>query len=106
MDSSWLNQWSSFVSNIDEETVAYMPGPVSSSKLHDTDGNILPNLRVKIDYRGVPPTVYYIFVKLYGRDRSPEITRYLVDIYGIPVEIPLLVKIQYRSQVRLVQHPT
>ena len=45
----------------------------------------LHELQPRIDYRAVVPVVYYIFVELYGRDESPEICRYTVDIYQPPV---------------------
>ena len=55
MDSSWLNSWSTFVhSNGD------LPGPVSSSGLLDSSGKVLPELKGRIDYRGVTPLVFYM----------------------------------------------
>lgn len=54
MDSDWLNKWSSYV-NEDGNP----PGPVSSKSLVDSRGNPLPNLKARIDYRGVLPIVYF-----------------------------------------------
>lgn len=100
MDSEWLNKWSTFVSSESEDIE---PGPVTTSGLYDsTDGKLLPNLRSRIDYRGVNPLVYYIFVQLYGKDKSPELPRYLVDIYGPVVDDGHLAKSQYIAQVRLI----
>lgn len=58
---------------------------------------ILPNLRIKIDYRCVSPMVYYIFIELYGRDSSPDICRYTLDIYGSEVPIDRLVSIKLKA---------
>lgn len=46
------------------------------------EGEPLPGLRAKIDYRGVTPMVFHCFAELYGRDSSPELCRYTVDIYA------------------------
>ena len=98
IDSAWLNQWSTFVSSTDD--VQYeAPGPVSSKNLLDENNKPLDDLKVRIDYRGVPPLVFYIFTNLYGKDESPELPRYTVDIYGPTVEVPLLVKVQYAAKV-------
>jgi hypothetical protein len=99
MDSDWLNAWSAFVSSTEEENEDNIPGPVSSRKLHDENGKILPNLKARIDYRGVPPLVFYILVKLHGKDQSPELPRYSIDIYGPPVDVAHLAKVQYLAQV-------
>lgn len=77
------------------------PGPVSTKDLFAADGTLLPNLRAKIDYRGVPPMVYAIFVELYGKDSSPEICRYIVDIYKAAVPDDKLVKIKLNAVVCL-----
>eukprot|EP01038_Epipyxis_sp_PR26KG_P008633 gene8633-11668_t len=96
MDSCWLNKWSAFVSNPDEDE---SPGVISSADLL-VNGQPRPGLKPKIDYRGVPPLVYYIFVELYGKDSSPEICRYVIDIYKLPVPIERLVDITLRAQLQ------
>jgi hypothetical protein len=100
MDSEWLNKWSTFV--LSDDILEPEPGPVTTKSLFDETGVLLPNLRSRIDYRGVNPLVYQIFIQLYGKEKnSVEITRYLVDIYGIPVEDAHLGKSQYLAQVSI-----
>lgn len=68
---------------LDEEP----PGPITTKDLLDDNNEPLPKLKPKIDYRGVSPMVYACFVELYGKDRSPELCRYTIDIYQR--EVPL-----------------
>jgi len=98
IDSNWLNKWSEFVHSTDENTDNNIPDKISTQALFDENGKLLKNLQCKIDYRAVPPLVYFIFVNLYGRDKSPEIARYLIDIYGIDVELSLAIKVRYAAQ--------
>lgn len=99
VDSDWLNKWSTFVST---EELEPEPGPITTKGLFDDSGALLPNLRSRIDYRGVNPLVYYLFIELYGKEKgSVDITRYLVDIYGIPVDDAHLAKSQYLAQVSI-----
>jgi len=80
------------------------PGPVSSSRLLDLDVAPtsaplpLPGLHAVNDYRGVPSLVYFAFVELHGKDGSPELARYAVDIYMPAVPIERLMPIRYRAQ--------
>ena len=111
MDSRWLTAWSDFVRSetIEGEEIkgdeAQPPGPVSSKFLLKEDRMTpLDNLEVRfdiliskrliihtiasrLDYRAVTPLVYYSFVELYGKDDSPEICRYVVDIYKAEVRL-------------------
>mmetsp|Transcript_8705 Transcript_8705/g.12969 ORF Transcript_8705/g.12969 Transcript_8705/m.12969 type:complete len:369 (+) Transcript_8705:45-1151(+) len=117
MDCKWLNAWSEFVltsttkestenDHTDEEisideTGPDPPGPISTKDLLGPDGKTpLPDLKSKIDYRGVLPVVYFIFLELYGKDSSPEICRYLVDIYKAPVPDEKLVHIKLTAMPR------
>ena len=101
MDTIWLNKWSTFV--LSGDTNESEPGPVTTNALFDVNGKILPNLISRIDYRGVNPLVYYIFIQLYGKEKdSKDIPRYLVDIYGIPVDDAHLAKSQYLAQVSVL----
>ena len=34
-----------------------------------------------MDYRAVNPTVWYLYLELYGTDGSSELCRYVVDLY-------------------------
>jgi len=116
MDCKWLNAWSEFVQSsatkvsaenehTDEEisvedTGPDPPGPVSTKDLLGPDGKTpLAGLKSKIDYRGVLPVVYFIFLELYGKDSSPEICRYLVDIYKASVPDESLVHIKLAAMV-------
>jgi hypothetical protein len=108
-----LNAWAEWVENIDG---AEPPGKLSTAGLRDEEGKILKGLRPKIDYRfafhaknycvhlsslyrGVPPTVYYIYRELYGKDDTPPICRYTVDIYNMPVPDEHMVSISRDPQV-------
>lgn len=93
MDTKWLNNWSAFVNDVQQEP----PGPMSTAELLDSEGNAIKGLLAKIDYRAVPPIVYFIFLELYGKDSSPEICRYVIDIYKHPVPIDKLVKIRMHA---------
>jgi hypothetical protein len=96
IDCNWLNKWSQFVrGGLEEEA----PGIISSKDLLDADGNPLPGLKAKLDYRGVTPMIFYLLVELHGRDKSPEICRYDVDIYQRPVPPDRLLKISYKAAV-------
>lgn len=97
IDSNWLNQWSEFVHSTDEN-MDNMPDKITTKSLFDENGKLLKGLKCKIDFRAVPPIVYFIFTNLYGRDKSPEIARYLIDIYGIDVDLPLSIKVRYSAQ--------
>lgn len=96
MDAKWLNAWSTFVKGPDD---ADPPGLISNSELLDEAGNPLPGLRSKIDYRGVAPIAYYVLVQLHGRDKSPTICRYTVDIYKPAVPDERLVNMKMTAVV-------
>lgn len=71
---------------------------------------LLPGLRPKIDYRAVPPVVFYLFVELHGKDNSPELCRYVIDIYKYAIPVEDLINIQYTAMVSCysflgTQHP-
>lgn len=119
IDSKWLNQWTKYVlhkstindtncstdknskndvdNELDDEVSP--PGLLTTEDLHDENGELLLNLQPNLDYRGVRPLIYYIFVELYGRKeitkRNPELTRYQCDIYKIPVTTVDMLKIRY-----------
>lgn len=96
IDSDWLNAWSAFVNGT---AVEDPPGPLSTKELLDDKGNPAPNLKAIRDYRGVPPIVYFMFLELYGKDDSPEIARYEIDIYKSPVPVAKMVNIQVTGRV-------
>jgi len=100
VDSDWLNKWSAFVNGGDGED---SPGPLSTKELLDAQDIPLLNLMPIRDYRGVPPIVYFIFLELYGKDSSPELCRYQIDIYKSPVSVAKLVNIQLtgRAQAKI-----
>ena len=96
IDSKWLNAWSSFVNDPDEDEP---PGPLSTSQLLDDNKVPLEGLHTPIDYRAVTPMIYHIFLELYGSDGSPELPRYLIDIYKLPVPIDKVTKIKTKALV-------
>lgn len=126
VDSDWLNKWSAFVNGGEAED---SPGVLSTRgmstqpshekgthkyrrpihkpkhnlfvilELLDAQDNPLMNLNPIRDYRGVPPVVYFIFLELYGKDSSPELCRYQIDIYKPPVSVAKLVNIQLTGRV-------
>jgi hypothetical protein len=106
MDCKWLNRWVEFTTSEDPETEP--PGPVSTKGLLDEKNQPLPNLKAKIDYRGVSPLVYFLFLDLYGRDNSPDVCRYKIDIYMLPGPIEQLVDMQRLAKVLgtgILKHP-
>jgi hypothetical protein len=95
LDSRWLNRWYAFVKG-GENTP---PGPITSRDLLDENNDPLPGLRSKIDYRGVAPMVFYVLVELHGRDNSPELCRYEVDIYSKPLTSDRIIKVAHKAVV-------
>jgi len=53
------------------------PGPVANLCLFEGGAGrtLRAGLIPKVDYRGVGPTSWYIFVELYGKDAAPELCR-------------------------------
>lgn len=124
IDASWLNRWSEFVNDPDNEDP---PGPMSTKDLLCDAATLnasssssaagdqphvkpvftkgpglkvpIPGLQPRIDYRAVPPMVYFILVELYGRDSAPDICRYSVDIYKPEVPVDRLVNIKLKAVV-------
>jgi hypothetical protein len=92
IDCRWLNEWHAFVKGgIDEER----PGPLSTRDLLDEKTKLpLPKLKKLIDYRAVTPMAYACFVELYGKDRSPELCRYEIDIYKPEIPLDRIVNIK------------
>ena len=104
MDSQWLYKWASFVEG---KEGAELPGKISTFPLLD-ENSLEPiyGLEAKIHYRGVPPMVYYILRELHGKDKSPELFRYKVDIYLAPVPPEQLAKLQplFMTEARIFAH--
>ncbi len=97
IDANWLNAWSRYVNGDPDEPA---PGPLTTKDLLDENGNPLPRLTAKVDYRGVSPLVYYIFVELHGKDTNyPDVCRYTIDIYKPAVPVEKIVNISYRAIV-------
>ena len=103
IDCEWLNAWAAFTATTEDDVDP--PGPLSTRNLLDKDHNPLPKLQAKIDYRGVSPLVYFIFLELYGRekDSSPDICRYNVDIYMPAAPVAGLVNMQRKAKVLVLQ---
>ena len=69
----------------------------SNNKRNKKENVVLRNnLEAKVDYRCVPPLVYFVLREIYGSDGSPEICRYIVDIYSKPVSDIDRVRIQHK----------
>lgn len=83
----------------EEEEDNVPPGPISSKNLVNDKGKpLISDLRPIRDYRGVPATTYWVFIELYGKDESPDIPRYEVDIYKPEVPTGRLVNIQFKAK--------
>jgi hypothetical protein len=115
IDANWLNTWSEFVNDPDgsdppgvlsTKDLLCDPPVKTDSALSTSTGLVgrikvpLPGLQARIDYRAVPPLVYFLLIELYGRDSSPDICRYSVDIYKPEVPIDRLVNIKLKAVVR------
>ncbi len=101
MDSSSSNtsQESRHLSKEEDDEDNELPGPISSKELVDENGiPLIADLQVSRDYRGVPAVSYFCFVELYGKDNSPDIPRYQVDIYKPVVPVARLVNIQFKAR--------
>jgi len=122
-DAQWLRAWTEYASARGGEGATTplppAPGPLSNARLLTWDGKDsqtgsnnkrgkeprshtgakpLPHLETVVDYRGVPSLVYFILVELHGKDDSPEIARYDVDIYKPPIPVERLVPLRQRNQ--------
>lgn len=84
MDTQWLAEWTCFVEGKQDT----FPPPITSwglLKTRDEDSTPRADLEVKVDYRGVPPIVFFVLKELYGHDKSPMLCRYTLDIYATAV---------------------
>jgi hypothetical protein len=98
MDTQWLAEWTCFVEGKQE----YLPPPISTwallaSRVPDKKSGkevLREELEVKLDYRGVPPMVYFVLRELYGQDDSPMLCRFLLDIYAPAVPAVERMRIQ------------
>jgi len=97
MDTQWLAEWTCFV----EGKQDYVPPPISTwgllaDRVQRDEGKelIREGLEVKVDYRGVPPMVYFVLRELYGQDKSPTLCRFLLDIYAPAVPMIDRLRIQ------------
>lgn len=92
MDVEWLYRWADFIAgNIDVSEV----GRITTLRLLDPETKEpLQGLEPKINYRGIPQLAYYILKELHGKDSSPELCRFTLDIYQRPVPPEVLAKIR------------
>ncbi|CAN0266700.1 unnamed protein product, partial [Phaeothamnion confervicola] len=71
VDTKWLERWAKFVRG-----EGAPPGHISNTSLLEADlRTARPGLRAKVDYRGVNPVVWFLYVEMYGKDEAPEICR-------------------------------
>lgn len=101
IDSVWLNSWAEFV-RAPEDDDCGPPGPMSTKNLLDESGSPIKGLVAKVDFRAVCPLIYFIFVNLYTKDKSPDICRYTPDIYLPPVAPEKLVNIYMAAEVQIM----
>lgn len=94
MDTKWLNRWADFVEN----EISDEPGLISTYEMLDIDMKPIEFLKPRIDYRGVCPMVYYILREFHGKDDSPELCRYTVDIHAVEVLEKDFLKVQVNVQ--------
>ena len=105
VDSGWVERWLAWVGlggggsgeeeDEGKEGVEYTyykrvpPGPISNRNLYTSPSctTLRPSLSPSLSYRGVSPTVYFIFASLHGHDGSPDVPRYTVDIGGEEVKM-------------------
>ena len=79
IDSEWVEIWKAFISG----SRMSPPGPITNLRLYKGDSvTIRDDIQPVRDYRGVNPTVWYIYVALYDTDGSAPICRYTVDHRG------------------------
>jgi hypothetical protein len=92
VSADWLSDWSAFMNAEAKEG----PGPISNMLLFEEGSKkkIRSGLEAKLDYRCVPPLVFYILSELYGTDPVPAVCRYSLDIYSPQVPVIDLVRIQ------------
>lgn len=78
VSTQWLEAWANFVRGEGER-----PGKIDNSNLMQDDCKTPKSgLKAKTDYRGVNPTVWYLYTNMYGKDDiTAEICRYVCDIY-------------------------
>jgi len=104
IDSTWLQSWAMYISGKSDEE----PGIITNHKLHRpsavnstfSDDTLRLGLKPTVDYRAVTPVVWYSYVTLYGKDSTPEICRYVVDIYSPPVSITKHADISLSASMR------
>lgn len=104
MESEWLYRWADFIAGkIDIAEV----GRITTENLIDPETREpIYGLEAKLNYRGVPQLVYYILKELHGKDSTPELCRYTVDIYQPPLPPEALAKIRPPciNQARILVH--
>jgi len=104
MDVEWLYRWADFIAgNIDISDV----GRISTARLLDPETKEpVQGLEPKINYRGIPQLAYYILKELHGKDSTPELCRYTLDIYQKPVPPEVLARIRPPSinKARVLVH--
>ncbi|CAM9620909.1 unnamed protein product, partial [Choristocarpus tenellus] len=77
VDTKWLERWAKFVRGEGPP-----PGCITNQVLVKEDLKTpAEGLISKVHYRGVNPTVWYLYNEMYGKDAARELCRYVIDIY-------------------------
>ncbi|CAM9577303.1 unnamed protein product [Ascophyllum nodosum] len=89
VDTKWLQSWAKFVRGEGPP-----PGRISNEALVQDDLKTpVEGLVAKVDYRGVNPSVWFLYVEMYGKDSAQNLCRYVIDLYE--AEVPH----KYRKEI-------
>eukprot|EP00752_Nemacystus_decipiens_P014594 g12996.t1 len=89
VDTKWLQSWAKFVRGEGPP-----PGRISNEALVKDDLKTpVDGLVSRVDYRGVNPAVWFLYLEMYGKDSAQDLCRYVIDLYE--AEVPL----KYRREI-------
>ncbi|CAM9394381.1 unnamed protein product [Ectocarpus sp. 13 AM-2016] len=89
VDTKWLQSWAKFVRGEGPP-----PGRISNRGLVKDDLKTpVDGLVSRVDYRGVNPAVWFLYIEMYGKDSAQDLCRYVIDLYE--AEVPL----KYRREI-------
>eukprot|EP00903_Cladosiphon_okamuranus_P019477 g17911.t1 len=89
VDTKWLQSWAKFVRGEGPP-----PGRISNEALVKDDLKTpVEGLVSRVDYRGVNPAVWFLYLEMYGKDSAQDLCRYVIDLYE--AEVPL----KYRREI-------
>eukprot|EP00904_Undaria_pinnatifida_P006292 jgi/Undpi1/2793/HiC_scaffold_14.g06170.m1 len=89
VDTKWLQCWAKFVRGEGPP-----PGRISNEALVKDDLKTpVEGLVSRVDYRGVNPAVWFLYLEMYGKDSAQDLCRYVIDLYE--AEVPP----KYRKEI-------